>query len=186
MTTYLAHHGIKGQKWGVRRFQNADGSLTEAGKQRYDTGEAKQRKKLSSDQKKAIVKTVGYTMAAASFAALAIYYKKNPQELMKNKAIAKAAMAAIGAKVPKPIKKVHSDFKKGISKGLEKGPMKIGEVLAAGAIINIGKQTMDHMFGKERSEAMFKANDKEKIAKFWPKKDFLKVFSDEKEKEDDD
>lgn len=32
---YLAHHGIKGQKWGVRRFQNTDGSLTSAGKQRY-------------------------------------------------------------------------------------------------------------------------------------------------------
>lgn len=31
---YLAHHGIKGQKWGVRRFQNPDGSLTEAGKRR--------------------------------------------------------------------------------------------------------------------------------------------------------
>ena len=30
----LQHHGIKGQKWGVRRFQNADGSLTTAGKRR--------------------------------------------------------------------------------------------------------------------------------------------------------
>ena len=33
---YLAHHGIKGQKWGVRRFQNEDGSLTNAGKVRYN------------------------------------------------------------------------------------------------------------------------------------------------------
>lgn len=32
----LYHHGIKGQKWGVRRFQNKDGSLTPAGRRRYD------------------------------------------------------------------------------------------------------------------------------------------------------
>ncbi len=31
----LSHHGIKGMKWGVRRFQNEDGSYTEAGKKRY-------------------------------------------------------------------------------------------------------------------------------------------------------
>lgn len=31
----LYHHGIKGQKWGVRRYQNEDGTLTDAGKKRY-------------------------------------------------------------------------------------------------------------------------------------------------------
>ena len=35
-TDDLTHHGIKGQKWGVRRFQNEDGTLTNAGKKRYD------------------------------------------------------------------------------------------------------------------------------------------------------
>lgn len=34
----LYHHGIKGQKWGIRRFQNSDGSLTSAGKKRYAAG----------------------------------------------------------------------------------------------------------------------------------------------------
>lgn len=34
-TSYLVHHGIKGQKWGIRRFQKKDGSLTPAGKKRY-------------------------------------------------------------------------------------------------------------------------------------------------------
>lgn len=32
---YLAHHGILGQKWGIRRFQNPDGTLTEDGKKHY-------------------------------------------------------------------------------------------------------------------------------------------------------
>lgn len=35
----LRHHGIKGQKWGIRRFQNKDGSLTPRGKKRYSPGE---------------------------------------------------------------------------------------------------------------------------------------------------
>ena len=44
-TNYLYHHGIKGQKWGVRRYQNKDGSLTNAGRKRQIKIENKAQKK---------------------------------------------------------------------------------------------------------------------------------------------
>jgi len=34
MTNEIYHHGIKGQRWGVRRYRNPDGTLTNAGKKR--------------------------------------------------------------------------------------------------------------------------------------------------------
>ena len=41
MENELMHWGIKGMKWGVRRYQNKDGSLTPAGRKRYDQEMAK-------------------------------------------------------------------------------------------------------------------------------------------------
>lgn len=38
---YLCHHGIKGQKWGIRRYQNPDGTYTEEGKERYSLSQYK-------------------------------------------------------------------------------------------------------------------------------------------------
>lgn len=40
MTNELYHHGILGQKWGVRRYQNFDGSYTQAGVKRYSKSSA--------------------------------------------------------------------------------------------------------------------------------------------------
>ena len=42
LSNELQHHGIKGQKWGVRRFQNTDGSLTAEGKKRYSVSDYQQ------------------------------------------------------------------------------------------------------------------------------------------------
>lgn len=67
--TYLAHHGIKGQKWGVRRFRNNDGSLTAAGKQRYNDGETSEQRGFN--KKKAAKVALGVAAAAGIGYALA-------------------------------------------------------------------------------------------------------------------
>lgn len=41
----LYHHGVIGMKWGVRRYQNKDGSLTSAGKRRHSSQSADSKKK---------------------------------------------------------------------------------------------------------------------------------------------
>lgn len=44
------HWGVKGMKWGVRRYQNADGSLTDAGKRRYSNDVAANAKKKKDNR----------------------------------------------------------------------------------------------------------------------------------------
>ena len=65
--SYLAHHGIKGQRWGVRRYQNADGTWTKAGKERYgDSDDGGEERKVFSSTKKKVA--IGVATGAAVIA----------------------------------------------------------------------------------------------------------------------
>ena len=89
MEYIICHHGIKGQKWGVRRFQNKDGSLTAKGRQRYGES-ANKREETPEERKKRISRNVAIGAAAAATALTVIgamyishKYNVNIKELNK-------------------------------------------------------------------------------------------------------
>lgn len=65
MEDELKHYGIKGMKWGVRRFQNSDGSLTSEGRKRYSGNDLKEAQK-KVDKGKAMVDGVKKTRVKAA------------------------------------------------------------------------------------------------------------------------
>lgn len=71
-TNELYHFGVKGMHWGVRRYQNQDGSYTSKGRGRYDnTGESSKKSSRKSKLKKAA--KIGAGAAAAGLAAYGAY-----------------------------------------------------------------------------------------------------------------
>lgn len=67
----LCHHGILGQRWGIRRFQNPDGSVTAAGAKRYQTGKRnKQEKEEAKDPNLKKKIAIGAAVAGTALAVI--------------------------------------------------------------------------------------------------------------------
>ena len=84
----LYHHGILGMKWGVRRFQNEDGSLTAAGKSRYGSSGGETRKP-SARQKQKEDRINKARKVNASYSKAAEQYKNFANEYNKGVELAK-------------------------------------------------------------------------------------------------
>lgn len=118
---YLAHHGVKGQRWGVRRFQNPDGSLTEKGKRRMKTLQGKSdkldAKKAKLNSPKNMVKLSQYKSLSADRHAAANQHKAD-EDFYRNKA--SYALTNHGSKVAtKKADKAHTKYVQEAKKAAE-------------------------------------------------------------------
>lgn len=99
MTDELYHYGIKGMKWGVRRYQNKDGALTAAGKKRNKTyGWSKDAKNANRIKKKSIHQMTNKELQQLNkrMELEQNYHRLNPNAVQRGLKYAGAAVGAMG------------------------------------------------------------------------------------------
>lgn len=147
-TDELYHHGIKGQKWGVRRFQNADGSLTIKGKQRYGTKENFE-KQYPEDKKKALGK-VSSTMKKTGGAVDKLKNINDKQISKTNEARIKKDVSQMSdQELQKIVNRLNMEerYKQVMnSRAAEEGKNKVSKILEyAGTALTIGVGAVELM-----------------------------------------
>ncbi len=132
----LYHHGVLGQKWGVRKYQNSDGSLTPAGK-------AREKRRQSAEQKRSDVKNAG-TLTDAQL-------KKKIERLQMEKQLRELTNSEVNS---------GRTYVAGIMKDVGR---KVVTTAAAGAILYAGKAALTKSFdAKELGNAIFNGGAKKK------------------------
>lgn len=122
MSDILQHYGIRGMKWGVRRFQQKDGSLTPQGRKRYGGEDRTERKKLPAAGKAAVG-----AAAAAGIVLTAYLVKRHGAK----KAAELAAKAEQGKRAVEQLQKSASVFSTSVSQLRTPGPSPGGGVQQA-------------------------------------------------------
>ena len=145
----LCHHGIKGQKWGVRRYQYEDGSLTPGGKKRYAKDQYRQ---ATKSYRRREINKEQYSQAKKDYKTEKQQYKKTFEKEFND---------IVESERAKPLKIMYKDYvyknaaqkvvdegmdrEKALSKAKAQAWIKVGEAYAAGAILNFSAAHLDEI-----------------------------------------
>ena len=139
----LYHHGVLGQKWGVRRYQNKDGSLTAAGRHRKgdSNNDAEQRER----NVKLAKRVAAATIMTATVAAGTVYAAKHPEKIasvinkvknIKMKDISQQAVEKGKNYVKTAIKEASTGVKEGVKESIKEAPKKATKAIITGAVLD--------------------------------------------------
>lgn len=186
MNDELYHHGIEGQKHGIRRFQNLDGSLTPAGRARYGVGPARDKSRWGASKSKTSKKTstsrnakeekkTYKPVSEMSDEEIKNFLNRNQLETQYKEAISK-----LSEKDKSATKKFFEKTRKELFNKLGTyGAQKLGELLVDKAM-DYARNKMGLKTDQQKKDAK-EASDKisDKFRKAFSKTDRLKKLSEE-------
>lgn len=145
-------------KWGIRRYQNKDGTRTAEGKRHLKKSETSTSEKIKSYAKehKTGLKRAAVAAAAVGVAAALHRIGKN-----------NARDRTVGAYAREGAKQIIKGTKEGIKNGLSEGSKKAATTLIVGGTLLGTKKVADLYVGKDVAGQIFNANNSKKIGSFW-------------------